>query len=48
MTNGCGAGSCDFAATGVATLLITPAATMGFFVTLFLLRRRYGANEREP
>ena len=31
MTNGCGAGSCDFAAPGVATLSIIPAAAMGFF-----------------
>jgi hypothetical protein len=48
MTNGCGAGSCDFAAAGVATLSIIPAAAMGFLVTLFLLKRRNGANEREP
>ena len=48
MTNDCGAGSCDFAAAGVATLSIIPAAAMGFFVTRFLLKRRNGANEREP
>lgn len=45
MTNGCGAGSCDFAAADVATLSIIPAAGMGFFVALFLLKRRNGANE---
>ena len=38
----------ELAAAGVAALSIIPAAAMGFFVTLFLLRRRNGANKREP
>lgn len=48
MTNSCEAGSCELAAAGVAALSIIPAAAMGFFVTLFLLRRRNGANKRKP
>jgi hypothetical protein len=48
MTNSCEAGSCELDPAGVAAPSIIPAATMGFFVTLFLLRRRNGENKREP
>lgn len=43
-TRSCGAGSCDLAAASVAALSILPAAVIGFFQSLFLLKRRTGAH----
>ena len=43
-TRSCNAGSCDLAAASVAALSILPAAVIGFFLTLFLLKRRNGAQ----
>lgn len=43
-TRSCSAGSCDLAAASVAALSILPAAVIGFFLTLFLLKRRNRAH----
>ena len=43
-TQSCGAGSCDLAAASVAAPPILLAAVISFFLSLFLLKRRNGAQ----